>query len=80
MGWSDQYMAYHALRAATSRSRTCTKPASSPLSPGQFRNEPEVNPEWLISAVFALLAEHSTAGEVEGIKKALPDEIRTPLA
>jgi uncharacterized protein (DUF2267 family) len=42
----------------------------------QFRNDPEVNPESVTRAVFAVLAQHITTGELEGIKEALPHEIR----
>jgi len=42
----------------------------------QFRNHPEVQPELVTRAVFAVLARHITSGEMEGIKKALPHEIQ----
>jgi uncharacterized protein (DUF2267 family) len=43
----------------------------------QFRADPEVESESVTRAVFAVLTRHLTAGEVEGIKRALPHEIRT---
>jgi uncharacterized protein (DUF2267 family) len=43
---------------------------------GQFRNEPDVDSEVVSRAVFGLLSKHITAGELEGIKRALPHEIR----
>jgi uncharacterized protein (DUF2267 family) len=42
----------------------------------EFRNDPDADPELVCRAVFAVLERHVTAGEVEGVKKALPHEIR----
>jgi uncharacterized protein (DUF2267 family) len=42
-----------------------------------FRNDSDVNPEQIVQAVLAVLAEHVTAGEIESIKRSLPWEIRS---
>ena len=42
-----------------------------------FRQYPDVDAEETARAVFQLLADHVTAGEVEKIKRSLPDEIRS---
>jgi uncharacterized protein (DUF2267 family) len=41
-----------------------------------FRGESGVDPEAATRAVLGVLATHITAGEVNGVKKALPHEIR----
>jgi uncharacterized protein (DUF2267 family) len=41
-----------------------------------FRGDPDIDPEAVTRAVFGVLAAHVTAGEIEGVKKALPHEIR----
>ena len=41
-----------------------------------FRQDPDVNPKQVARAVFQLLAQHVTAGEIEKLKRCLPGEIR----
>jgi uncharacterized protein (DUF2267 family) len=41
-----------------------------------FKNDPSVNPEELARAVFAVLANHITAGEIEGIRRMLPAPLK----
>jgi uncharacterized protein (DUF2267 family) len=42
-----------------------------------FKNDPSVNTEELARAVFAVLAKHVTAGEIEDIRRMLPDPLKT---
>ncbi|MCS6975889.1 MAG: DUF2267 domain-containing protein [Gemmatales bacterium] len=42
-----------------------------------FRNDPDVDPEKVTRVVFQVMAKHITHGEVEGIKRCLPAEIRS---
>jgi uncharacterized protein (DUF2267 family) len=42
-----------------------------------FRDDPDVDPEAVTRAVFAVLADHVTSGEVEGVKHSLPAELRS---
>jgi uncharacterized protein (DUF2267 family) len=39
--------------------------------------DPDIDPEQVVRAVFATLANHLTSGEVEGVKHCLPKEIRS---
>jgi uncharacterized protein (DUF2267 family) len=41
-----------------------------------FRDSPDVDPEEVARAVFQVMAKHLTAGEIEGIKRCLPTELR----
>jgi uncharacterized protein (DUF2267 family) len=41
-----------------------------------FRNDP-VDPEEVAQAVFEVMARHVTPGEIEGVKRSLPSEIRS---
>lgn len=41
-----------------------------------FRQDPNPDPEGVVRAVLAVLASHVTAGEVEDVKRALPEPIR----
>jgi len=41
-----------------------------------FREDPDVDPERVTRAVFQVLAKHITAGEIEGVKRSLPAELR----
>ncbi len=41
-----------------------------------FRGDRSVDPERVVEAVFAVLAKHMTAGEIDGVKRVLPEEIR----
>ena len=41
-----------------------------------FRDAPEVDPERVARAVFHVLSKHVTSGEIEGVKRSLPTEIR----
>jgi uncharacterized protein (DUF2267 family) len=41
-----------------------------------FRNDPGVDAEEVTRAVFQVLAKHVTGGEVEGVKRILPPELR----
>ena len=41
-----------------------------------FRDDPDVNPEGVTKAVLAVLARHVTVGEIEGLKRSLPAELR----
>jgi uncharacterized protein (DUF2267 family) len=41
-----------------------------------YGDDPTVDPEAVVRAVFAVVARHVTAGEIEGIKKVLPPELR----
>ena len=38
--------------------------------------DPDINPEQVVRAVFHVLTDHLTSGEVEGVKHCLPKEIR----
>jgi len=42
-----------------------------------FRDDPEINPERVTRAVFQVLSKHVSAGEIEGVKRSLPEEIRS---
>jgi uncharacterized protein (DUF2267 family) len=63
------------------------KPADKPLKERKkeaflshiceaFR-DPDVDPEQVVRAVFQVLTDHMTTGEIEGIKQCLPKEIRS---
>jgi uncharacterized protein (DUF2267 family) len=41
-----------------------------------FRDTPDTDPEKVLGAVFQLLNNHVTAGEIERVKRCLPAEIR----
>ena len=41
-----------------------------------FRDAPVVDPERVARAVFQVLSKHVTSGEIEGVKRSLPTEIR----
>ena len=41
-----------------------------------FRGDLSVDPEQVVRAVFSVLARDMTAGEIEGVKCVLPEEIR----
>lgn len=41
-----------------------------------FRNEPDIDAEGTVRAVFSFLAQRISAGEIEDITKVLPEEIR----
>jgi hypothetical protein len=43
-----------------------------------FRDDPDVDPEQVVQAVFRVLSKHVTSGEIEGVKRSLPTEIRSP--
>jgi uncharacterized protein (DUF2267 family) len=43
----------------------------------EFRNDQDVDPEEVAQVVFQVLAKHVNAGEIEGIKRSLPPEIRS---
>ncbi|NBO91154.1 MAG: DUF2267 domain-containing protein [Planctomycetia bacterium] len=42
-----------------------------------FRNDPDINPEWVTRAVLGVLSSHVTGGEMESIKRTMPPEIRS---
>ena len=42
-----------------------------------FRDAPDVDPERVARAVFQVLSKHVTSGEIEGVKRSLPTEIRS---
>ncbi len=42
-----------------------------------FRDEPDVDPEQVTRAVFQVLSNHVSSGEIEGVKRSLPTEIRS---
>jgi uncharacterized protein (DUF2267 family) len=42
-----------------------------------YGDDPTVDPEAVVRAVFAVVARHVTAGEIEGVKKVLPPELRS---
>jgi uncharacterized protein (DUF2267 family) len=42
-----------------------------------FRDTPDADPEKVVGAVFRLLDNHVTAGEIERVKRCLPAEIRS---
>jgi uncharacterized protein (DUF2267 family) len=42
-----------------------------------FREGPAVDPERVARAVFQVLSKHVTAGEIEGVKRSLPTELRS---
>ncbi len=42
-----------------------------------FRNDPEVDSERVVHAVLQVLSKHVTSGEIEGVKRSLPAEIRS---
>jgi uncharacterized protein (DUF2267 family) len=41
------------------------------------RDDPDVDPERVVQAVFRVLSKHMTSGEIEGVKRSLPAEIRS---
>jgi uncharacterized protein (DUF2267 family) len=41
-----------------------------------FRDDPEVDPEQVVEAVFQVLSNHVSHGEIAGVKRSLPAEIR----
>jgi uncharacterized protein (DUF2267 family) len=41
-----------------------------------FRNDERMDPEAITRAVFAVIARHASAGEIEDIKRILPAELR----
>ena len=41
-----------------------------------FRDDPDVDPEQVARAVFQVLSKHVTSGEIDGVKRSLPTEIR----
>jgi uncharacterized protein (DUF2267 family) len=43
----------------------------------ELRNNDPTDPEQLARAVFTVLARHVTGGEIEDVKRVLPNEIRT---
>ena len=42
-----------------------------------FRDDPDVDPERVVQAVFRVLSKHVSGGEVESVKRSLPTEIRS---
>jgi uncharacterized protein (DUF2267 family) len=42
-----------------------------------FRDDSDADPEEITRAVFQVLAKHMTAGEIEGVKRSLPSELRS---
>ncbi len=42
-----------------------------------FRDDPEVDPERVARAVFQVVSKHVTGGEIEGVKRSLPAELRS---
>jgi uncharacterized protein (DUF2267 family) len=42
-----------------------------------FQNDPDVNPEDIARAVFQVIAQHVTPGEIKHVKLTLPGEIRS---
>ena len=42
-----------------------------------FREDPLVDPEEIVQAVFQVLSKHITRGEIERVKQSLPTEIRS---
>lgn len=42
-----------------------------------FRDEPDVDPERIVQAVFRVLSKHVTSGEIENVKRSLPTELRS---
>jgi len=42
-----------------------------------FRDDPDVDPERIVSVVFRVLSKHVSGGEVESVKRSLPTEIRS---
>jgi uncharacterized protein (DUF2267 family) len=42
-----------------------------------FRDDPGVDPERVTRVVFEVLSKHVTAGEIEGVKRSLPTELRS---
>ena len=42
-----------------------------------FRDNPDIDPEEVARAVFQVLAEHLTSGEIEGVKHCLPTDLRS---
>jgi len=42
-----------------------------------FRDDPDVDPEEVIQAVFLLLSRHVTVGEIESVKHLLPAKLRS---
>ncbi|MCI0461017.1 MAG: DUF2267 domain-containing protein [Gemmataceae bacterium] len=41
-----------------------------------FRDDPDVDPERVTRAVLQVLSNHVTSGEIEGVKRSLPPELR----
>jgi uncharacterized protein (DUF2267 family) len=42
-----------------------------------FQDDPDIDPERVARAVFAVLAQHVSNGEIEAVKRSLPAEIRS---
>jgi uncharacterized protein (DUF2267 family) len=42
-----------------------------------FRDDPDVDPEGVIRAVFRVLSSHVTAGEIDSVKHLLPAKLRS---
>ena len=42
-----------------------------------FRDDPDIDPEEVIQAVFLLLSRHVTVGEIESVKHLLPAKLRS---
>ncbi|MBI3462573.1 MAG: DUF2267 domain-containing protein [Planctomycetes bacterium] len=70
---SERQHAYHALRVPPAKRST---EAFMGRIADAFRDRPDVAPEDVGRAVFAVLAKHVTMGEVNDIKRSLPEDIR----
>jgi len=42
-----------------------------------FRDDPGVDPERVTRAVFEVLSKHVSSGEIEGVKRCMPTELRS---
>jgi uncharacterized protein (DUF2267 family) len=68
---------YEQWRPAATPVRTRSKTAFLARVDGDFKQDPLPNTEQAVMAVFELLSKKVTAGEIEHVRHALPDDLRT---
>lgn len=68
---------YEQWRPAGTPVRTRSKTAFLARIDGDFHQDPLPNTEQAVMAVFELLSKKVTAGEIEHVRHALPDDLRT---
>jgi uncharacterized protein (DUF2267 family) len=68
---------YEQWRPSATPVRTRSKTAFLARVDEDFQNDPLPNTEQAVMAVFELLSKKVTAGEIEQVRHALPDDLRT---